>query len=271
MADSTTDSTPNPGLTVTDHHEMSAGYAAPSCEASGNTSTSYAVTVDGQMWVLRANLDEGSTLTWAEHHGDEVVYVLSGEIEVDGRSCTSETAIVVESDAPAVVTARSAAEIVHMGPVSPEPFGDGPLALPYPGQHHVHVINADDVPVNRFVHPDGTVGVSRWYADGVCRTCRLALVRNQSDDPASTPSHSHSQGEIMYLIRGDLKFGPTRVTPGSSVYIPGGRRYSFRSDNGFEFINYRRGLSTFVGRPDSDPTFETWNRREKAGLTGMLD
>jgi len=52
--------------------------------------------------------------------------------------------------------------------------------------------------------------------------------------------HAHDEDEIMYVVAGEMRFGTEVLKPGSSVYIPGGAYYSFRTgSDGLRFLNFR--------------------------------
>src|SRR5450755_3914470 len=51
------------------------------------------------LWLTKSELQDGGTLTWSDRHGDDGVYVLSGSLDIGGRSVPAGGAIIVESDA----------------------------------------------------------------------------------------------------------------------------------------------------------------------------
>lgn len=54
------------------------------------------------------------------------------------------------------------------------------------------------------------------------------------------PAHAHAEGEIMYVLEGEMHVGRRKLTPGCSVYIPGYTLYSFRAGpQGLRFLNFR--------------------------------
>jgi quercetin dioxygenase-like cupin family protein len=52
--------------------------------------------------------------------------------------------------------------------------------------------------------------------------------------------HSHDESELFYMLAGDLQIEDTTVGPGALVYVPGGTRYSNRTQGGCSFL--RLGL-----------------------------
>lgn len=54
--------------------------------------------------------------------------------------------------------------------------------------------------------------------------------------------HSHDEGELYYILAGDLTIQDRAVGAGAVVYIPARTRYSNRTDGGCSFL--RLGLAT---------------------------
>ena len=214
------------------------GYAAPTCSLRGQASSSI-VAFDGfPLWAVRGRLSPGSSLDWEAHHGDEGLYVVAGALRVGGRVCPTGGALVIEAGAPATAiadegasggplrTARSRAApgrdlraSRRRAPRCPRRRTGGHLRGGRTRPRHVDVRRLDvpDVPHHPVLHlgRDGEYVAAR---------------------------HSHSADEILYPLRGDVRFGSQRVEPGDAVAIEGDHRYGFRSGpEGFAFLNYRRG------------------------------
>src|SRR4051812_19004415 len=102
-------------LLVLDHVPPAPGDEAPLSRVRGRSVSSFRPVPETIYWVLRATLSRGTSVTWSESHGDEVLYVLSGELEVAGSRCSEASALVVESGAPATVTALREVDVVHIG------------------------------------------------------------------------------------------------------------------------------------------------------------
>src|SRR3954471_20593932 len=86
--------------------------------------------VDFPLWSVRSELAPGAALAWDGRHGEEGLYVLEGELVVDGRVCPAGGVVVVESDVAATVTAPAGARVVHVGPADADAPGDGLLGAP---------------------------------------------------------------------------------------------------------------------------------------------
>ena len=133
------------------------------------------------------------------------------------------------------------------------------LGAPYPFDHGTHVVNEVHAMTNRHDRPDGTFSEVVYYADGVCRTCRVSIQRVSSATPSGSASHTHSEDEIFHVLRGSLQFGRLTASAGQSIAIPSGARYAFRASDPWCFVNHRRRISNFIGAPRSEPVLETWS------------
>ena len=80
---------------------------------------------DASLWLVAADLVAGSELRWSAEHGDEAVFVRSGSLAIDGRTCPTDGAVIVESGVVVTATAESDTSIVHVGPADPAPPADG--------------------------------------------------------------------------------------------------------------------------------------------------
>lgn len=221
------------------------GYWAPYCLLRGSARCSM-ISFDGfPLWAMRAELAPGAVLEWGAPHGDEALYVLSGELDVGGRICPSGGAVVVESGATTAMGAPRGARVVHFGPHEAGPPSGGLYGAPAPLPHGVHVIG----PGGMFA-ATGPGRDTRMFADSTCENCRITLFTTARDSEYVSSRHSHSVDEILYLMRGEIRFGSRELLPGDAVCIEGNQQYAFRSGpEGFAFLNYRRDASkqTIVG------------------------
>src|SRR5689334_7647453 len=105
---------------------LETGYSASTCEATGTVRSSLFHPDDYSLWQIDAELAEGAELRWGTvRHGDEAVFVLDGEVEVDGTRCGAETAIIIEADASACIRAVTDARVLHFGPAAVDAPTDG--------------------------------------------------------------------------------------------------------------------------------------------------
>lgn len=106
------------------------GYCAPSCQVSGGARTAFLRAGGFSLWRVDARLDTGATVTWGETHGDEALYVLDGEIEIDGRPCGPAGAVIVEAGVGASMRVLAPTNWLHFGPGEAVPPADGPFGPP---------------------------------------------------------------------------------------------------------------------------------------------
>lgn len=223
------------------------GYEAPFCRTAGQARGALLGLGSFPLWALRGRLGVGARVRWGDDHGDEAIYVLKGGLGVDDRTCPEGGVLIVESGARAEVIASSETQIVHFGPHDPAGPRGGLLGPPEPVGHSVHVIGPGAMYSSR--EPDRD---TRLFADSTCDRCRLFLLLTGREGEFASSRHSHSADEVIYVLRGELRFGSHSAGPGQAVAIAGGVRYSFRSGpSGFSFLNYRADASeqTVVGRP----------------------
>ena len=127
----------------------------------------------------------------------------------------------------------------------------------------VHVVRAEDAPS---ISTDDALSVT-YFCDGTCPTCRIGFFLVDGSVLAngySASSHLHSEDEIIHVLDGELRVGALKVPAGTSIAIPEGLRYSFRTSGPFRFLNYRADVSTILLKPGSEPFLET-----VANLTSM--
>ena len=241
-----------------------AHYTAPSCRLEGSVRCRSASPSDASIWMLSAELDNGATLRWDPRHGDEALYVLRGALSVDGRDCPEGGAIILEADSQPRIQAQGATQLVHMGPREPSVPKDGLYGPPKAGGQKVHVVG-----------PRGTFEAreegrdTRFFADSTCPTCRLWLLYTSRSFASEVPVHSHTQDELIHLLRGEIRVGSLRAGPGTSVFIAANQLYHFESgEEGFAFLNYRRDASEMTVKTTGEKITEAGLA---AGLTAVDD
>ena len=117
-------------------------YDAPFCKVTGEFRAKTANLVDYSLWTINASLETGTTLTWNGDHGDEIVMVMSGSVEVDGVTVPTLGTAIIEAGVDAEVTALEPTEILHWGPTDPAPPRDGltgPAQARAAGDRGVHL------------------------------------------------------------------------------------------------------------------------------------
>jgi hypothetical protein len=193
-------------------------------------------------------------LQWDADHGDEGVYVITGGLAVDGHHCPADGAVIVESGVASTARAIGATVVAHCAPAEAEPPADGLYGAPKPDGHGVHVVGDD----GWFSSGARENVVARWFADATCPTCRIALFHVRRDEGESRDApHHHTQDEIIFLLRGEIRMGARTYPAGTALSIPANVRYSVSSGpDGWEFINYRRDVSVQHYANDRQPELE---------------
>jgi quercetin dioxygenase-like cupin family protein len=216
------------------------GWRAPGVTATGAVASSTRSPADFSLRLVAGELAPGAALAFDADHGDEVLYVLAGALDVDGRVAPAGGAVIVESGVAARAVATEATQVLHFGPTDAgEPRGTT-----------VHVVG-----------PGGTWAMvddqrdTRFFADSTCATCSPTLLATGRATPYESPAHSHSQDEIIHVLRGELQLGAHRAGPGSTIAIGRDVRYRFRAES-FAFLNYRRGASYQTLARDEPPVLE---------------
>ena len=224
---------------------------------------------DWPLWGTRSKLAAGASLHWDEGHGDEALFVQSGRLAHDDGHCEPFGVVIVESGVATTIVAEEPTSIVHFGSLSADPPDDGHFGAPLPEGHCVHVLGEHGM---YFSNRGSEVPNEVFYADSTCPTCRVTLLRNSAPGDTRVASHTHSQDEIIYLLTGDIQIAGREVVPGMALAVAGDYRYGFRTENGCEFLNFRRDVSWFVRDPKSPPMLETLEETlamiDRLGLTG---
>lgn len=233
-----------------------AGYVAPTCDVDGAALSSLHAAPGFDVWMVVADLGAGASLQWSSRHGDEAIFVAEGELQLGMERVGTGSAVVVESGVTATARAVTGTRLVHFGSLPPEPPVDGPLGAPATEGHATHVVGPEGI-ASAEREIDGAMFRASFFADSRCPTCRLTLMRNSADPGSIVASHLHSQDELIYVLSGDMQLGRLRLEAGMAVAIPRDQRYGLRTQNGFDFLNYRRDASYFTGRPGSEPILET--------------
>jgi len=211
------------------------------------------------LWKVMAELHAATELHWQTNHGDEVLFVLSGELELDGKRCDPDGVVIVEAGVPAQVRALDGAHLLHFGSMDIEPPSSGPLGPPASDGRSAYVIDSTEAMAK-------TAGSTIFYADGSSPTSRIAFFivdARHRHEPRTIASHKHSEDEIIHMLDGEINVGRVSVSAGQAFAVPGEHRYGFRSHGPFRFINYRRDISTVVHGVDEEPELETIGRMRR--------
>jgi quercetin dioxygenase-like cupin family protein len=240
--------------------ELERGYRAPFCRVEGE-STSSCFHPDGySLWLVTARLAPGTVVSWDEQHGDEAVYLLDGAVTVQGTTCPSGGAVIVEAGVPGELRAEAETRVLHMGPTDPLPPRDGLFGAAASAGRSIHVIAPAEGRVVGTVSDNVT---NLNFGDSTCPTCRITMFLAVGLHGVTGVSHVHTQDEIIHVLAGEMHVGTQVVGPGTSIAIPGGRRYRFRTYGPYTFLNYRRDVSSMTVAPGTEPWLETVESMER--------
>lgn len=241
-------------------------YDAPFTTAEGSVTTRSRSPEGFDQFIVYATVAAGAVLRWDTTHGDEGVFVRSGELEVDGQRISAKGAIVIESTCPATARAVVDCELIHVGSTVAGPRTAGAFGPPTADGHRVHVHQPDGkraqryAPMGKLWEPgsgDEPVLQVSFYEDCTCATCRIALFRVAGRSPHHGKSHHHSEHELITVTEGELQVGRDRLLPGMTAAIPANRRYGFTTTDRWEFLNYRSDVSYMIRNPGDEPFIDT--------------
>jgi quercetin dioxygenase-like cupin family protein len=236
--------------------EESDSYQAPFCSSEGSVRSRVRAPEGFGQFVVYDDLEPCAEVTWAPEHGDEGVYVLEGEVEVDGTSVPRKGAVVLEAGAPARLRATAPSRLLHVGSTEPGPFLDSVIGPPDTANPSVHVFGPEGRGTERY----GVIDLT-FFTDSYCDGCRISFFRNLGHEAHVDASHSHTVHEMITVTEGELQVGPDRVPAVRTLAIPAGRRYGYRTKGPWEFVNFRSDASWYVGKPGTEPI------RERVGVT----
>ena len=251
-----------PRIVVLDYAEPSHAYPATTCTVTGKVTA--ALGLGHTQWSVTARLDKDAELVWGDLHGDEAVYVLEGCLELEGQRCAARSALIVEAGAAGRARALEPTRIVHFGPTDPTPPAKGLFGPADPAGHRIRIVDEDHSNPARHVGPDGTVYDLRFYADSTAPTCRLALFGMTADRASDAAVHSHTQDEIIHVLRGEIHVGRLVIGSGMSIAVQADQRYGFTAPGPVEFLNYRCDVSHVIHPPNA-PILETAEASRRAG------
>lgn len=251
---------------IFDHAERIQTYPAPTVTVSGDVMANGAFPVGFDLWTIRADLQAGAQIAWKQNHGDEALYVLSGELRWGDEVCGPGAVVIVDSGVATQVQVIERADVLHCGTWATEPPSTG-LRGPVVAQGHgVAVVGAAGIQQESHTRDDGSELTNTMFADPFRPTCRLDLFRVSGSGAAVFGSHSHSEDELIHVTQGTLQVGRDAVTAGMTIAVRGGRRYGFRTPGPYEFINYRADISTIVKGNEKVPKYERAGRLVLARL-----
>ena len=232
--------------------EAAARYPSPTVDVVGGVSARQVSPEGVSLWLVAADLVAGTELRWGTEHGDEAVYVRSGSLAVDGRVCPADGAVVVEAGVAATAIAESDTSIVHLGPTDSVPPSDGLRGPADTEGRGVRIVGADGV----WATVDEAQR-TRFFSDASAPTNRLWLLATDRPQYFESSAHSHSQDELIHVLRGEIRVGRRMVGVGDTLWVAADRRYKLYSgEDGVHFINYRRDASVMTSPNYDGPLLE---------------
>ncbi len=239
-------------------------YPRPSVQAVGDVAARQVSPDGASLWLVAVDLAAGAELRWGTEHGDEAVYVRSGSLAVDGRVCPADGALIVEAGVAATATAQSDTSIVHVGPADSAPPTDGLRGPANTEGRGIRVIGPDGM----WATVDETQR-TRFFSDASSPTNRLWLLATDRPQYFESSAHSHSQDELIHVLRGAIRVGRRVAGEGDTLWVAADRRYKLHSgDDGVHFINYRRDASVMTSPNYEAPLLEAG---EATGMTWVND
>ena len=213
------------------------GYAAPNCalDTAPDWST-FLGEQDFPLWCAKAQLPSGAVLSWANERGDQAIYVVEGALSYNGQVCPRGGAIVSPSAAEcAPMAAIERTKVVHFGTFIDHPSGPS-------SADDVRLFDSEGVSFQRDERR-----IRKYFCDGSDEACDIALFETGRFEEFPVSPHSHSVDEIIFVLNGELHLGSYTVAKDGALGVTRGRRYGFRTGpEGFHFLNFRKGQSTFT-------------------------
>ncbi|MGE3690415.1 MAG: hypothetical protein AB7F98_03430 [Novosphingobium sp.] len=212
-------------------------------------------------WLHR--LGKGERLTVGPMANDCLGYVWEGEVVAGGVRLGAGSSLIAE----------------HGQSIAIEGAGDGDaVVLTFRGagqaSHaraggHVHLLPAERVPGAADLSGHGVGG--NMHSDGQCETCSVWLHENHfgpaeplPPEQAARGVHSHSEDEVIFIIRGAIRLGQKLFPAGTAVAIAADTMYSIApGPEGMSFINFRAGMPSDILFASGDSMSETqyWKDR----------
>lgn len=234
----------------------SEGYGAPTVNAGGSVASRFVHPPGHSLWLVDAEALAGASLAWGVDHGDEAVFLVSGAIELGGRTWTGPSAVVVERTVGARMDVLAPARWLHLGSASEmAPAADDPLGAPTDVGLSAHGRSADDAWLYE-VSREGARVITRYWYDSSLPTTRTTLLSVSFPPGYRAPSHRHTADELISVLSGSLAFAGSEVGPGDTLAIPADTLYGFTvGAEGCEFVNYRARESYYVPGDRTKPRY----------------
>jgi hypothetical protein len=180
------------------------------------------------LWLFVHELAPAAQLVWDRPSHDQVLYVSLGAVRLKGEAVPAGGVAIVEHAAEVAVEAGTeGATLLQFrqadGAPPPERAGG-----------NVHVV-ADPPP-----GPAQASSRSVTYADSSCPTCTAWLHESVFTVPSRIGAHEHTEDELIFITRGEMRLGRKSLGPGAALAIDKDTQYGFETGpDGVNFLNYR--------------------------------
>lgn len=235
----------------------------PCVSRTGAIQTTGVITGDDRpirLWIHE--LSQGAEIALDAPPVGHCLYVLEGEIIVNGRRVPADGAVLVEHHGRAAIQAASAgAQLAHFSQRTPEKTPQSREG------GHVHIAG----PTGEYqIEVAGGGGTLTVFGDSGCPTCELWLHRSDLRGPRTQArSHYHTDDEVILFLRGEMLLGGSRtLKPRTALAIDENTHYKFNTGPaGLTFINYRVTEPRFVQK-QADGSYMSYNEREYVKYSG---
>lgn len=247
--------------------KASAGSLPPGFSGGGEVQTY----LEGKAFPLQLHLHQltaGQSLGIGPLEVECVAYVWHGEGSVRGCRLDCGSSLIVEKGRS--ITVNPAGEGMQLLVFA----ASKPSKDQLPGRH-VHVLTADRVP--RYCEQASHAG--GLHADSDCPTCSIWLHENRfppaeplTKERQSNGVHAHSEDEIIFVTKGEMRLGNRSVGAGTALAIAADTLYGFSpGPEGLSFINFRAGRPGDIRFANGHTMSETGFWRAKVARPLYLD
>ncbi len=210
-------------------------------------------------------LEPGATIRLEGRPTDHIAYVWRGAVDAGGTRLDPGSSVIAERGSAQLLSAvEEGATLVafHLREPHAQLRAGG----------HVHLLPADRVPRHSDITGEGYVG-GGLHADAQCPSCELWLHDNDFIVPDKVGTvHSHSEDEVIFVVRGAMKLGNMLYGPGSAVAIHADTKYGFTvGPEGLTFINFRGTTPTYTSGDGKVTVAEGEFMRAKVGAISYLE
>jgi len=227
---------------------------------SGEAASAVYFKASDQLQLHSVDLEAGRTIQVEAGAIDRLIYVWQGSMEVGGCRLAMGSSMIAERSARVQLTGGKGGAVLLV-------FASNiPTQHPHPGGN-VHLLPAERAPRTDSLGGSLELG-GVMHADADCPTCTLWLHENHFPSRNTPPGdkagiHSHSEDEIIFVTRGEIRLGQRLYGPGTALAVAADTLYSFTAGpHGLHFVNFRAKMPGDIYFPDGRLVSETQYWRE---------